>query len=253
MHLGSRPARRWWGVGTLLLALLALVCAARCIITMVYLGFEFRAEVNPIRTPASYYVFHEGGSAPFTTAAVALAVGALAVLAGMTWAGADLSGRPTVLFGVWSLCLVLAAMFPTDITAEITSFSGWVHQFAGGGILLLLSFAGLAAAPRLAGSPGWEPVVGIVRLLSIGAGVLTGLYIALRIVQFAPGLFELLGISDVGGALQRASFGFQIGVVTALAWHLMRVSWQMLRAGAAPDPAHAAETPIRLGETSATC
>lgn len=234
----SRSPRRWWGIGTLLLAVLALLSAARCVITMVYLGFEFRAEVNPVRVPASYYVFVDGGAAPFTTAAVALAVAALAVLVGMTWAGAQLSGRPTVLFGVWSLCLVLAAMFPTDKSSDITSFSGWVHQFAGAGILLLLSFAGLAAAPRLAESPGWEPVVGIVRGLSIGAGVLTAIYLAFRIVQFAPNAFATIGIVDIGGALQRASMGFQIGVVVALAWHLLRVSWQSLRA-AAPEPPHA--------------
>lgn len=253
MHVRSRSTRRWWGVGTLLLALLALLSAARCVLTMIYLGFEFRAELNPIRTPASYYVFIEGGSAPFTSAAVALAVAALAVLVGMTWAGAHVSGRPSVLFGVWSLCLVLAAMFPTDNSPDITSFSGWVHQFAGAGILLLLSFAGLAAAPRLAESPGWEPVVGIVRVLSICAGVLTAMYLVFRVVEFAPDLFAAIGIVDVGGALQRASMGFQIGVVVALAWHLMRVSWQSLRT-VAPEPAHAGETPaIRLGEPPATC
>lgn len=249
MYEDSRSVRRWWGVGTLLLAVLALLSAARCVITMIYLGFEFRAEIDPIRTPASYYVFVEGGSAPFTSAAVALAVAALAVLVGMTWAGAHLSGRPTVLFGVWSLCLVLAAVFPTDNTPDITSFSGWIHQFAGAGILLLLSFAGLAAAPRLAESPAWEPVVGIVRVLSIGAGVLTATYLATRIVQFVPGLAEAIGASDVGGALQRASMAFQIGVVVALAAHLMRVSWLALRRDGAPE----SEPAMPLGEPPATC
>ncbi|MGI5129264.1 DUF998 domain-containing protein [Pseudonocardia sp. CA-107938] len=238
----SRPARRWWGIGTLLLAVLALLSAARCVITMVYLGFAFRAEVNPIRVPASYYVFVEGGSAPFTSAAVALAVAALAVLAGMTWAGAHISGRPTVLLGVWSLCLVLAAIFPTDNSPDITSFSGWVHQFAGAGILLLLSFAGLAAAPRLAETPAWQPVVGVVRVMSVGALVLTATYLAFRVVQLAPDAFAAIGIVDVGGALQRASMAFQIGVVVALAWHLLRLSWQSLRT-TAPEPAAVAEPP----------
>ena len=235
MNEGRRPVRRWWGFGTLLLAVIALLSAARCVITMIYLGFEFSAELNPIRTPASYYVFVDGGSAPFTSAAVALAIAALATLVGLTWAGAHMSGRPTILFSVWSLCLVLAAVFPTDNSPDITSFSGWVHQFAGAGILLLLSFAGLAAAPRLAESPAWQPVVGIVRALSIGAGVLTCLYLASRVVQIAPELTASIGIVDVGGALQRACMAFQIGVVTALAWHLLRVSWLLLRDGAGPD------------------
>ncbi|WP_073458238.1 DUF998 domain-containing protein [Pseudonocardia thermophila] len=251
MHVRTRSARRWWGVGTLLLAVLALLSAARCVITMVYLGFEFSAEVNPIRTPASYYVFVEGGSAPFTSAAVALAVAALAVLVGMTWAGAHMSGRPTVLFSVWSLCLILAAIFPTDNSPDITSFSGWVHQFAGAGILMLLSFAGLAAAAQLAENPAWQPVVPIVRVLSLGAGVLTSLYIASRVIELAPEAFAAIGVVDFGGLLQRASMAFQIGVVMALALHLMRVSWHALRAGSA-EPA-APDGPVRLGDPPATC
>jgi hypothetical protein len=90
----------------------------------------------------------------------------------MARAGVRLADRPTVLFTVWALCLVLAAVFPTDDSPNIETFAGWVHQFAGAGILALLSFAGLAAAPRLAESPPWRPVVGVVRALSVGAAVL---------------------------------------------------------------------------------
>jgi hypothetical protein len=90
-----------------------------------------------------------------------------------------------------------------------------------------------------------------VRVLSIGAGVLTAMYLAFRIVQLAPDAFAEIGVVDVGGALQRASMAFQIGVVVALAWHLLRVSWQVLRA--VPEPVHAGDAPMRLGEPPATC
>ncbi len=232
MGSSRRPVQRWWGIGTLLLAVLALLAAGRCAVTMVYLGFEFSAEVNPIATPASYYVYVDGGSAPFTSAAVALAVAMLAVLVGMTWAGVRMTGRPTVLFTVWSICLMLAAMFPTDDSPEIVSFGGWVHQFAGGGILALLSLAGLAAAPRLAESPAWRPVVWIVRVLSVGAALLAVVYLLSRAIEFIPGMeVEPFGITDVDGALQRMVLGFDIGVVTALAVHLARVSWLTLHEG----------------------
>jgi hypothetical protein len=210
------------GIATLLLAVLALLAAARSTVTMIYLGVTFHAEVDPISVPLSYYVFVDGGEQLFTSAAVALAVGALAVLVGMARSGVRMAGRPTVLFAVWALCLVLAAVFPTDDAPRILTVAGWVHQFAGAGILALLSFAGLAAAPRLAESPAWRPVVPTVRTLSIGAAALAALYVVSRLDDVVPGLF---GAVDVGGVLQRMVLAFHVGVVAALAVQLVRVSW----------------------------
>lgn len=243
-HIG----RRWWGFGTLLLAVLALMAAARCAITMVYLGFEFSNQVNPITQPASYYIFADGGAgAMYTTAAVALALGTLAVLFGMAWAGAQLAGKPMVLFSVWASCLLVAAIFPTDNSPDITSFGGWVHQFAGGGILLFLSIAGFAACRRLIESPEWRPVVPTVRVLSIGAAILAGAYVASRIVQVVPESAVVFGGVDIGGILQRIAFGFDIAVVTALAVHLVRVSWQRLSdrtEGWGKDPTNPPTAPV---------
>jgi Protein of unknown function (DUF998) len=147
--VGTWPARRWWGVATMVLAVIALLAAARSAFTMVYLGVAFRDEIDPIRTPASYYFYVDGGRGLYTSAAVALAVAALAVLFGMAHAGVRMAGRPTMLFAVWAGCMLLAAIFPTDASPRIETVAGWVHQFAGAGILAMLSFAGLAAAPRL--------------------------------------------------------------------------------------------------------
>ncbi|WP_232662272.1 DUF998 domain-containing protein [Pseudonocardia sp. TRM90224] len=244
MATKHRPAKRWWGIGTLLLALLALVSAARCAITLVYLGFEYSAEVNPIATPASYYVFTDGGGPPYTTAAVALAVAMLAVLVGMTWAGVRMAGRPTMLYTVWSMCLLLAAIFPTDNSPNIETFGGWVHQFAGAGILALLSFAGFAAAPRLAENPSWAPVVGQLRMLSAGAAVLALAYLLSRAIEFIPGMVVPFGITDVDGALQRMVFAFDIAVIAALAVHLVRVSVTTLRDKAEAWTADPAARPL---------
>jgi hypothetical protein len=230
----QRPGRRWLGIGTLVLAVIALLAAARSTITMVYLGVRYFDQVNPISVPLSYYVFVDGGEQPFTSAAIALAVGVLAVLLGMARTGVRLAGRPTVLFTVWALCLVLAAVFPTDDSPEISTFGGWVHQFAGAGILALLSFAGLAATPRLAENPAWRPVVGIVRALSIGAATLAAAYVVSRVHEVVPGFFPLFGGIDVGGILQRMVLAFDVAVVTALSIHLVRVSWPAVLARTDP-------------------
>jgi Protein of unknown function (DUF998) len=236
--VGKRASRRWWGVATMVLAVIALLALARSAFTMVYLGVAFRDQIDPIRTPASYYVFVDGGRGMFTSAAVALAVAALAVLVGMAGAGVRMAGRPTVLFAVWAGCMLLAAIFPADASPNIETLAGWVHQFAGAGILAMLSFAGLAAAPRLAESPAWRPVVSIVRALSIGAALLATAYVLTRVVQMVPVLVAITGGLDVGGILQRLVFAFDIATVTALAVHLVRVSWPALRDRTAPagDP-----------------
>lgn len=222
----QRPAR-WWGVGAL--AVLALLAAGRSAVTIVYLGVAYSDEVDPISTPMSYYAFVDGGNQMYTTATIAMAVGALAVLAGMVWAGAGVAGSPTVLFTVWAVCLLLAAIFPTDDSADIETFGGWVHQFAGVGVFALLSLAGLALASRLAGNPQWRPIVRIVRALSVGAFVLAAAYLLSRLADV-----------PVDGILQRMVFAFDIGVIVALAVHLGRVSLLALRDRTdtwRPDPA----------------
>lgn len=223
------------GVAPLLFAVLALLALARSTIIMIYLGVIHFREVNPISVPLSYYAFVEGGEQLFFSAAVALAAGTLAVLVGMARSGVRMAGRPTVLLSVWALCLVLAAVFPADDAPQIMTFGGWVHQFAGAGILALLSFAGIAAAVRLAEKPEWAPVVSTVRTLSIAAAVLAGAYVASRLNDIVPGIY---GPVDVGGILQRMVLGFHVAVVTALAVQLVRVSWPAVwrRAATAPTP-----------------
>jgi hypothetical protein len=221
------------GVATLLLAVTALLALARSTVIMLYLGVTYFREVNPISVPLSYYAFVEGGEQLFFSAAVALAVGALAVLVGMARSGVRMAGRPTVLLTVWALCLVLAAVFPADDAPGIMTFGGWVHQFAGAGILAVLSFAGLAAAARLSENPAWSPVVSTVRTLSIAAAVLAAAYLVSRLDDFVPGVF---GPVDVGGILQRMVLAFHVAVVAALAVQLVRVSWPAVWRRAATAP-----------------
>jgi hypothetical protein len=229
-----RSGLRWSVIGTLLLAMLALLAAGRATVIMIYLGVAYRDEVDPISQPLSFYEFVDGGSQLLTSAVVALAVGALAVLFGMARAGVRLAGRPTVLFTTWALCLVLAAIFPTDDSPRILTFAGWVHQFAGAGILALLSFAGFAAAPRLAENEPWRPVVGLVRTLSVAAAALAVVYVVSRLNDWIPGFVSVFGGVDPGGILQRMALVFHGAVVAALAVQLVRVSWPAVRPRAGP-------------------
>jgi uncharacterized protein DUF998 len=230
------------GVASLLFAVLALLALARSTVIMVYLGVTHFREVNPISVPLSYYAFVEGGEQLFFSAAVALAAGTLAVLVGMARSGVRMAGRPTVLLSVWALCLVLAAVFPADDAPRIMTFGGWVHQFAGAGILALLSFAGLAAAVRLSEKPEWAPVVSTVRTLSTAAAILAAAYVASRLNDIVPGIY---GPVDVGGILQRMVLAFHVAVVTALAVQLVRVSWPVVwrRAAATQPPSASTATP----------
>jgi hypothetical protein len=212
----------------------ALLAAGRAAITMVYLSVAYSDQLNPITRPASYYVYVDGGRGPFETSSILLALGVFALLIGVVGAGVRMAGRPTVLFGIWACCMLLAAIFPTDDSPDIETVAGAIHQFAGVGILALLSFAGLAASPRLVESPEWRPVVGFVRLLSICAAFLATAYVMTRLVQLDPVLLALSGGVDIGGILQRMVFGFDIGVIAALAVHLVRVSWHALRRWDAP-------------------
>lgn len=230
----GRSGQRWLSIGTLLLAVVALLAAARATIIMIYLGVAFRDEVDPISQPLSFYVFVDGGGQLFNSAVVALAVGVLAVLLGMARAGVRVAGRPTVLFTTWALCLILAAIFPTDDSPKILTFAGWVHQFAGAGILALLSLAGFAAAPRLAESPAWRPVVWLVRALSVGAALLAVAYVVSRLSDWFPGFVAVFGGIDPGGLLQRLALVFHGAVVAALAVQLARVTWPAVRARAEP-------------------
>jgi hypothetical protein len=114
-----------------------------------------------------------------------------------------------------------------------------VHQFAGAGILALLSFAGLAAAARLAEKPAWTPVVSTVRTLSIAAAALAAAYVISRLDDYVPGVF---GPVDVGGILQRMVLAFHVAVLASLAVQLARVSWPAVWRRAATAPVAGAST-----------
>jgi hypothetical protein len=224
-----RRARLGLGLVSLLLAVAALLAAARALFLVVYLWVAYSSDVDPISQPMSMYVFVEGGGQTFDSAAITLAAAMMALLFGMIRAGVRVRGAPAVYFSIWAGCLVLATIFPTDRSIAIETVPGWIHQIAGAGILALLALGGFALLPRLAEAPDWARTVSVVKALSSWTAALAVVYVVSRLNDWFPDLFGwTLGV-DPGGILQRLALMVDAGVICVLAVHLIRLAWPALR------------------------
>jgi hypothetical protein len=217
------------GLVSLVLAVVALVAAARALALVVYLAVAFWSDVDPISQPLSMYVFVDGGGPPFDSAAITLAAAMIALLLGMARAGVRLRGRPAAYFSAWAGCLVVATVFPTDQSPAVETLSGWIHQIAGAGILALLAMGGWALVPRLREAPAWRPTAGVVRALTAGTAGLAVAYVVSRLGDWFPDLVDVTLGFDPGGLLQRLALTVDAAVIAALAIHLIRVTWPTVR------------------------
>jgi hypothetical protein len=223
------------GLVSLLLAVIALVAAVRALFLVVYLAVAFRLDVDPISQPLSMYVFVEGGGEAFDSAALTLAAAMIALLLGMIRAGVRVRGAPAAYFSIWAGCLVLATVFPTDRSPSIETLAGWVHQFAGAGILALLALGGFSLLPRLAEQPAWRPTVNVVKALSAWTASLAIVYVVSRLNDWFPEIFDWTLGFDPGGILQRLALSVDAAVIVALAVHLIRLTWPVLRKSGGHD------------------
>lgn len=217
------------GLVSLLLAVIALVAAVRALFLVVYLAIAFRLDVDPISQPLSMYVFVKGGGETFDSAALTLAAAMIALLLGMIRAGVRMRGAPAAYFSLWAGCLVLATVFPTDQSPSIETVAGWVHQFAGAGILALLALGGFTLLPRLAEQPTWRRTVSVVKALSAWTASLAVVYVVSRLNDWFPEIFTWTLGFDPGGILQRLALSVDAAVIVALAIHLIRLNWPALR------------------------
>jgi Protein of unknown function (DUF998) len=224
----QRPGHRL-GLVSLVLALVALVAAARALALVVYLAVAFWSDVDPISQPLSMYVFVDGGGPPADSAALTLAASMAALLVGMARAGVRLRGKPAAYLSAWAGCLVVATVFPTDQSPSIETVAGWIHQIAGAGVLALLALGGWALVPRLRESPAWRPTAGVVRALTAGTAGLAVAYVVSRLGDWFPELVDVTLGFDPGGLLQRLALTADAAVICALAVHLIRVTWPGLR------------------------
>jgi hypothetical protein len=149
---------RWLGVFSVLACLLALVSLlglVRSLMAMTYLNVRFVHEVNPLSRAVSYYVFTERGAGVFAVTLSVVALATFTILVGMAQLRVRIGSAAATLFGVWSVALVLCAVFPTDNAPRIESVHGWIHQFAGASLFVSLPLAGLALGRSLRAQPEW--------------------------------------------------------------------------------------------------
>ncbi|MFC5820366.1 DUF998 domain-containing protein [Nonomuraea harbinensis] len=192
-----------------LVALAAIVCGVAGI------GFaQLDSDLNPLHvTVSEYAVADRGGVTEVAMAVVAL--GSLALLAGLRSVGAPVRGMPERLLLVWSGALLVAAAVPTAPFGADPTFAAQVHRYVSIAAFVSLPAAGALLVPRLARDPVWRPVARVVEWLALagGLGVLAITYVAL------PGERVMIGL------VERALLGAEVALLAVLAAWLVRVVW----------------------------
>lgn len=192
---------------------IALAGAAVSVPPIVLLHMDAPARLSAATTTISDYVVQTPLGEPLfglTTGALALAGMAIARgLAGATAVKAMLAG--------WSLALILAAVFPTNLPGRPGDASSTIHLLAGAVVFGLLPMVGLAvwrrSRPFIAGT--WTG-----RALLITTAVSGALSTAL-ILNRIPGTVGLDQLSLPPGLLQRAAGAVEIVLAGVIALALL--------------------------------
>ncbi len=133
-----------------------------------------RSEYDPVTRLVSEYAIGPYGGL-LTAGIVALAVGGTALIAGLHW-GLAPAARSSAALGLLGLALaglVVAAVFPTDVSVEgrftttITTTSGRIHGVASAVAYLSLIGAALLLTRSFAADPRWRGFHPTARLLAL--------------------------------------------------------------------------------------
>lgn len=151
------------------------------LVPVLYLHVVSAEQHNPITDVISDYVFVRNGGGWLALTCLSLA----AVSALLAWRLRHVARPARWLIGVWSVGLALVAAFPTDPTGGPVTFSGQVHRYACGLMVVSLPAAGLLIARQFPA----------LRRIAVTAGVSSGVFL-LSHVSFggvtARGLAERL-------------------------------------------------------------
>ncbi|MGI5268360.1 DUF998 domain-containing protein [Nonomuraea sp. CA-218870] len=164
-------------------------------------------------TVSEYAVASRGGVTEFAMAAVAL--GSLALLAGLRSVRAPVRGMPEGLLMVWSGALLVAAAVPTTPFGDDPTVAAQIHRYVSIAAFVSLPAAGALLVPRLARDRVWRPVARTVEWVALagGIGLLAITYVAL------PGERVMIGL------VERALLGAEVALLAVLAIWLLRVAW----------------------------
>jgi hypothetical protein len=212
----TRDTRRTW-------ALLAIVGFVAALLPMVYLHLEASGQLNPIKHTISDYVFAEQGARYFDTSLLALTVGSIALMVGLTVAGIVRGMVLTVLVTVWCAGLAVALLFPTDPSPDVQSISGTVHRWAAIFFFPCLSAAGFLLARRCQLTPGWERLAPVVLRLSMASTIVLGTFALIQLAINEPEMLPFLGfVRNYLGLAERILFGIDMALLFVLGMALWR-------------------------------
>ncbi|MFG1947440.1 DUF998 domain-containing protein [Nonomuraea sp. NPDC048826] len=176
--------------------------------------FDPDPYLDPLNVTVSEFAVADRGGV--TEAAMAVvALGSLALLAGLRSVGAPVRGMPERLLLVWSGALLVAAAIPTSPFGEDLTLAAQIHRYVSIAAFVSLPVAGALLVPRLARDATWKPVARTVEWVTLagGLGVLAITYVAL------PGERVLIGL------VERALLGAEVALLAVLAVWLLRVAW----------------------------
>ncbi|GLY63809.1 DUF998 domain-containing protein [Amycolatopsis taiwanensis] len=173
----NRAATKFW-----LFAAAAAICWA--VVTMAILLVV--SSHDPLFDTLSSYAFTDHGDGMLAKSILSLAAGSLALLIALRAAGIVISRTSFVLFGTWSLGLVVAALFPASYPEHPNAFSGVVHQYSAVLALVSLPVLGCSLLSRFSDMPlTWLTVAAGGGLLMFAISLLWPSLIPFGIVQRA--------------------------------------------------------------------
>ncbi|WP_223199262.1 DUF998 domain-containing protein [Solihabitans fulvus] len=185
---------------------------------MIYLHLASIGRLSPVSHTISDYIFLTHGGELLALSAVSLAVGSAALLRVILAVGVPRGGPVQVLFSVWCLGLLLAAVFPTDPLGSETSLPGAVHRYAGLAMFVSLPLAGFLLSVRFRESLAWSGAAIVVRRLSMVSAAVSVLFLLSHVpIVFSNGKGdEVLSGFLVQGLAERLLFGSIFALLGAL-------------------------------------
>ncbi|MBB2910102.1 hypothetical protein FHS43_001348 [Streptosporangium becharense] len=136
--MSAGPVPRWPGAAGPVLALAALACV----------HVTAAGSVDPVNGLISEYALLDGSAWAMTCGMIALAMGSVWVAYLLSRLDPARGAAARVLFLAAALGLLLAAAFPTDTEAAVTSVGGEIHRWSAAVVFTALPCAGWMVARR---------------------------------------------------------------------------------------------------------
>lgn len=149
---------------------IASVTLPGALLTKVYLHTASVGELNPVSTTVSDLIFADGVGWLFEVSTALLAIASTALPIALARTRLPRGSLITAVLGLWSLGLIVAAVFPTDpLSAETISLAGLIHRYAGATMYVCLPVAGWLVYLGSRSVESWDPSRKAVRALTFSS------------------------------------------------------------------------------------